>query len=62
MYRFANGFVSRIVPYLQVWMVQRLLAADPFGRVKAQHLREEVDSEGVSMRVQGCEWDSGFDG
>ena len=43
-------------------MVQRLLAADPFGRVKAQHLREEVDSEGVSMRVQGCEWDSGFDG
>lgn len=55
MHRFANGFVGRIVPYLQVRMVQRLLAAHPFGRIKAQHLGEEVDSERVSMRVQGCE-------
>lgn len=62
MYRFTNGLVGRIVPYLQVWMIQCLLAADTFGRVKAQHLGEEVDGEGVSMRVEGCEWYSGFDG
>ena len=62
MYRCTNRFVGRIVPYVQVGMVQRLLAADPLGGVKTQHLGQEVDSEWVSMGVQGCEGYSGFDG
>ena len=47
---------------MQVGMVQRLLTADPFGGIKAQHLGQEVDSEWVSMGVKGCEGYSGFDG
>jgi len=62
MYHFTKRFVGRIVPYLQVGVVQRLLAADPLGRVKAQHLGEEVDSERVSTGVQGCKRYSWFDG
>ena len=61
-YRFTNWFVGRIVPCLQVGMVQRLLTADPLRRVKAQHLRQEVDSKRVSIGVQGCKGYSGFDG
>ena len=61
-YHFTKRFVGRIVPYHQVGMVQCLLAADPLGRVKAQHLGEQVDSEGISMGVQGCKGYSWFDG
>lgn len=62
MYRFTNRFIGRIVPYLQVRVIQRLLAANPLGRVKTQHLGEEVDCEGVGMGVQGCKRYSWFDG
>ena len=61
-YRFTDRFVGRIVPCLQVGMVQRLLTADPLRRVKTQHLRQEVDSKRVSIGVQGCKGYSGFDG
>ena len=61
-YRLTNGFVSRIVPDLQVRMVQRLLTADPFGWVKAQHLREKIDSKRVCVGVQSRKGYAGLDG
>lgn len=61
-YQFTGGLIGRIVPNLEVWVVQRLSAADTLSRVEAKQLREQIDGEGVSLREDAREWDTGFDG
>ena len=59
---FTDRLVGRVVPHLEIGMVQRLFAADAFGRVEAEHLGEEVDGERVCVWEKRGEGDSGLDG
>lgn len=61
-YRLADGFVVRVMPDAQVRVVQCILTGDTLGGVERQHLRKEVDSEGVRVRVEGSERNPGLDG
>lgn len=58
----ALGLVVRVVPYAEVRMIQGLLARDALGRVKVEHLLQEVDGERVGVGVERREWDAGLDG
>lgn len=60
-YRVTNGFVGRVVPYLQVWVIQGLFAAHTLGGVKAEHLRQEVYCERVRLGKQCGERNARFD-
>lgn len=60
-YRFANGLISWIMPHLEVRVVKCLFAADALGRIKAEHLRKQVDGEGVCLGEEGGEGDARFD-
>lgn len=50
--RVANWFVTRVVPNGKVRMVECLLTADALRGVESEHLREQVDREWISVRVQ----------
>jgi hypothetical protein len=60
--RLTDGLVSGIVPHLEVWVVESLLAANALGRVETEHLREKVDGKGIGMGIKRRKWNSGFDG
>lgn len=49
------------MPHLKVGMSQRLFAADAFGRVKTQQLREEIDCIGVGLREKSSKWNPRLD-
>lgn len=54
-YSLADRLVSRIVPHLQIRVVQRSLTTNSLGWVKAKHLLQEVNGEWVGVRVECSE-------
>lgn len=42
-------------------VLEGLLAPDTLGRVKREHLGEQIESEGRGIRVEGLELHSGLD-
>jgi hypothetical protein len=57
----AHRLVGRVVPDLEVRVVQRLLAGNAFRGIKVEQLREEVDCERVCAREERRERHTGFD-
>lgn len=50
------------MPDCQVWVVQRLLASNTFGRIEIKQLGEEIDCKRIRPREQSGERDFGLDG
>ena len=58
----ANRFVRRVVPDLEVWVVQGLFASNSFRRIEVEHPRQEIDRERVGMGNKGGERNPRLDG
>lgn len=57
---FAKRFIGRIVPHLEVGMVEGLLTADPFRGIKAEHLGKKINGKWIGVREERREWYAGF--
>ena len=58
----ANRFVRRVVPDLEVWVVQGFFASNSFRRIEVEHPRQEIDRERVGMGNKGGERNPRLDG
>ena len=58
----ASWFISRVMPDMEVLMVQCVFASDSPRGIEVKHLSQEIDSKVVGMGDKGSEGDSGFDG
>jgi len=57
----AGRLISRIVPNIEIWVIERLLAIQTLSRIEAQHLGKEIDCQRVGLGVQARERDFGLD-
>jgi len=56
-----NWFICRVVPDLEVGMVQGLFTSNPFRRIEVKHPGQEVDRERVGMGDEGGKRNPRFD-
>jgi len=58
----ANRFVCRVMPDLEIGVVQGLFASDSFRRIEVKHPGQEINRERVGMGDEGRERNAGLDG
>ena len=56
-----NRLISRVVPNLEIGVIQGLLASNTLRRVEIEHSGQEVYREGIGMGDKGGERNPGLD-